>query len=435
MRHLDASRRARSAGDLEIAIVHASTAAELVRGLRDDHPDDPRQVQMLGGMLYNHAALLNDAGRHGDAVLALDESEEVYSGLKGEALPVPAWIADVRARRAFTQAIRGAGASALADAQSAVLGHRALDGVDDLDRARVLALGSDVLGAFGDPDLAVAAADHAVQIYLGHPAPGAPSAGLPVGLAGRHVAYLARAARVASLIRAARHPDSPAHGVRLDRTLRADRPDRPDPLEPFGPVPRLGGATDGNDDKNRQNAGNRAGPRIQTVLERRLRSSCPPVLTSSLAGALRSARARGNSGGDSVDRLYEIFARRPASRAPLVSLDRVPATATADSPPAFSYAVGLADLAAALTPADPVSAFRLGLEAHCIFAGSSPDSDPGRDGHAGEVWAETLLSCSRHTAAGDATFAADLASWAVRVRSRRRDPTAGDAAKAQPAVR
>jgi hypothetical protein len=381
MRLLRDARRAQAAGHLSAAITLQSTAHELVRALVADHPEDRRQAQMLGGILYNHASLLNEAGCHEEAIGALDESEEVYSGLSGEALPVDAWIADVRARRGITHAARGAGASALADAQSALLGYRMIDTVADLDVARVLALSSDVFGTFGDPDLAVATADFAIQVYTNHFEMCKFS---PRCLPSRHAGYFARAAEVSALIRAAHGYDQVGQAARPP-TGRAYPDDTP--------------------------------PRLTTVLKKRLFSTHPPALTNSFDTALRAAA---NKGGTTAERLHETLVRDAADRAVLVPLDRLSlSTATAAGPNvAGGWATGLANLAETLLPVDPTSGMRLGLEAHCLFAGypfAQTASKRGDLGDGGAVWARVLLSCrNRAESTGDTAFASDLAAWAAR---------------------
>ncbi|CAI7980843.1 conserved hypothetical protein [Frankia sp. Hr75.2] len=159
---LRGARGAGRGGDLHLAVTFQSNAGRLARVLHAQSPGDVRGAQLLGGVLYDLAALLHRAGSDGEAIRALEDSERAYATLAGRVPAAGGWISDVYARRAVLHAQRGCGASALADAQAALRARHVLDGADGADgpdEARTLALGSDVLGAFGDPDMAVAAAD------------------------------------------------------------------------------------------------------------------------------------------------------------------------------------------------------------------------------------------------------------------------------------
>ncbi len=86
-------------------------------------------------------------------------------------LDATSFLADVRARRAMTQAHRGHGATAVLEMDGAVIAYGQLvSGEDGLrhqpDFARVLAMNALILRRYGDPALAVASADAATQLFL-----------------------------------------------------------------------------------------------------------------------------------------------------------------------------------------------------------------------------------------------------------------------------
>ena len=147
------ARAAESAGDLATAIEGRLAAADL-RRRSGSGPE-------LGEVLYDLAGTLLRDGRADDAVAALDEAEDAYGLVPS--LRCADRVADVQVRRAVGYGLAGAGASAVVDAQSAVLHHR---GGKQRDLARALAVNADVLAAYGDPDLAVASADLAVRLFL-----------------------------------------------------------------------------------------------------------------------------------------------------------------------------------------------------------------------------------------------------------------------------
>jgi hypothetical protein len=136
-------------------------AARMARGLVAGAPGEQRYQRMLGGALYGLAATLNDAGDYAGAAGALTEARGAYARVR--APDIPFLVADVRMRRAVSLAASGAGISAAADAQAAVMTywdsadpHRVNDAY--LGLARTLMLACDIFGAFADPHIGLAAA-------------------------------------------------------------------------------------------------------------------------------------------------------------------------------------------------------------------------------------------------------------------------------------
>ncbi len=151
-----------SRGQMDLAVPLQREAEALGRGLLEEAPDEPRYVQGLASVLYGMGSTLTATGEADEAVELLDECEALY-----EQLPdTDAYRADVCARRGMAESARGFGPSAVLELDDAVDRYIRLDSRDDLDLARVLALGATVWHRHADPDLAVAAADAAIRIHL-----------------------------------------------------------------------------------------------------------------------------------------------------------------------------------------------------------------------------------------------------------------------------
>ncbi|WP_166354285.1 hypothetical protein [Phytoactinopolyspora limicola] len=164
---LEAGTEALSRGDIGGAIHHHRVAADAVRERMAAEPADAHHPLELGSVLSMLGELLMEAGAWGDAVDALDEAHEHLVAADAD----QPQVADVRMRRARAHTQLGHRASALVDAQAAVVvyqEHCTEDDVDPLalDLARVLAQCSLVTLTYGDPDAAAAAADHSIRIYL-----------------------------------------------------------------------------------------------------------------------------------------------------------------------------------------------------------------------------------------------------------------------------
>jgi hypothetical protein len=358
-------RRARAAareGRFTAAAAAQRAAADAVRTAA--RPGDTRADHTLGQVLGELADSLLSAGEPADAVGALDEAEDALGRLPRRH-PVADLVADVQVRRALAYGLAGAGASAVVDAQSAVLHRRAAGGPA---LARALAVNADVLAAYGDPDLAVGSADRAIRLYL------AREVDDPTD-----IAHLRRALAVAVAVHT-------AHG-------------RHDLADQAGAVARrIGGLT---------------GP-APTVLGTRPQA---PAFPATVASALDAARLRLDR---QPPRIGDRAVVRPAVDVELVvPLDRVlvplgPGDRATDA--AARLGAALARTAVQLLPLDPVRGARLGLEAHALLAGASRlESEVLRRQlpELGPAWASALLGCSRRAEADrDPELALDLAAWA-----------------------
>ena len=305
-----------------------------------------------GEVRYDRAGTLLDQGRPDEAIVVLDEAEEEYGRR-----------ADVQVRRALAYGLAGAGATALVEAQSAVLRHR---GGRRRELARALAVNADVLAAYGDPDLAVASADLAIRLFLRGRRPRADRA------------ELRRALAVAVAVHT-------AHG-RHDLAGQAGAVAR-----------RIGGL---------------AGP-APTVLEIRR-----PSLDVTVAAALtRLGRPPPLIGDRSV-------VRPAVALELLVPLDRVlgPAGCAAGGRAVDAAARLGRTLAALAIESDAAAGGRLGLEAHALLAGASRLGSELLSRQLptfGPPWAAALLACSRRAEADrDHALALDLAVWAAGVAGR-----------------
>jgi hypothetical protein len=149
-------------------------AASLARNLLADVPANEAYQRGLGGLLFMLAGALKILGQHDEAIAALTEAEGVYGLVR--AADAEFLIADVRLGRVQPHAATGACLSALTDAQAAVMTYvLAVDTgrVDDCYRstAWTLLLACDYLGAFGEPEVGLAAAREGLRMVL-HPSAG-----------------------------------------------------------------------------------------------------------------------------------------------------------------------------------------------------------------------------------------------------------------------
>ncbi|OAA18717.1 hypothetical protein UG55_110120 [Frankia sp. EI5c] len=365
-RLLGDARHADRAGNIYRAVTIQSSAVRIVVELHAESPGDRHLAQLLGGVQYDLAALCHRAGDLTAAVSALNAGEQIYAALVDQLPAAAGRLADVRIRRGVVHAAQGHGVSALADVRAALGGPQAADpAAAGPDGLRVLALGGDVLAAFGDPDLALVTVDNAVRAGLRSlAAPGTVRVG---AAAAPHPGYLARACRVAAVLRRARGPAETARARRL--AAAADR---------LGAVPAA------------------------TVVEQRLAGPNPPDLTLGLAAALRAAERHG---GD------------PRTSACLLAALDSPHSGPAQVPAARLSAM-LTRLAGEVLTGDLAVGMRLLLEAHCLRTAPATPAGPAR-AHAVEpadlTWARLLHTASRRlAAAGDTGLAVDLAGWAAR---------------------
>jgi hypothetical protein len=133
-------------------------------------PGDVRVRQGLASILYNLASMLVSTGDMAAAVPELDDCLNLYESLADAVADARLQCADVRARRGLAQAGLGRAASAIADADAAVLAYAVATGGDPdhplrRDLARVLSVNAAVLARQGDPGLAVTSADAALMYY------------------------------------------------------------------------------------------------------------------------------------------------------------------------------------------------------------------------------------------------------------------------------
>ncbi|WP_405062049.1 hypothetical protein OG474_10410 [Kribbella sp. NBC_01505] len=145
---------------------------ELARERAEGSPNHYEAKHLMAATQYELAGSLNASGRHEEALAALHEAQLGYTELSDAGvLDATSFLADVRARRAMTQAHRGRGATAVLEMDGAVISYGQLvSGEDGLrhqpDFARVLAMNALILRRYGDPALAVASADAATQLFL-----------------------------------------------------------------------------------------------------------------------------------------------------------------------------------------------------------------------------------------------------------------------------
>ena len=159
-------QRALLAGELDSAVVDFGDAAVLARQLVAENPGESRWLGALGNVLYSLGGALNGRGDYAESVSVLTEAEGAYRRVAAPGMVL--LTADVRLRRAAALAELGAGASAVIDAQAAVLGYirrASPDRVDEayLGLARALIMASDVFGAFADPAMALEAAQQGLS--------------------------------------------------------------------------------------------------------------------------------------------------------------------------------------------------------------------------------------------------------------------------------
>lgn len=163
---LERGQQAVLAGELDTAVSDLHEAGGLARQLLADAPGDERLLRGLGSVLYSLGAALTGRGDSAESAAVLAEAEDAYR--KVAAPDAALLLADVRLRRATSLALSGAGASAVTEAQSAVLTYIRRSSPDRVDEAylglaRSLMLASDVFGAFADPVTALAAAQQGLS--------------------------------------------------------------------------------------------------------------------------------------------------------------------------------------------------------------------------------------------------------------------------------
>jgi tetratricopeptide (TPR) repeat protein len=374
---IEQSDMARLRGATELALGLRIEAVERAEALSDQFPDDPRHLQTMAAALYAIGQIATDVGELVEAVEALDDCQALYEKLGQQDVLDPApFVCDVAARRARALSRWGRGASAVVDADRAVRGYRRLTSVatsDDpahLDLARVLSAAAVVQLQFGDPDLAVGAADSAIRIYLNRDRSATAADDLLV-----HGNYLAEALVVAELVHGVhgRAELSSTAGTYLSQMIsRAER---------------------------------RAAIReaVTTPSGTLLGDRAP--LSSTLAEAL-SGSGLGELASELTLPAVECAITVPSERC---SLERVPAAGA-------RLARSVAGLA------EPADELRVGLEAHWLLAAALETDAASLKlgfGDLGLEWLRALRACGTLLEdAGETDFALDLMSWAAGVGQR-----------------
>ncbi|MBO0783098.1 MAG: hypothetical protein J2P37_30145, partial [Ktedonobacteraceae bacterium] len=365
----------RLTGRHEEALPVQEALLKIARNLALAHPEDPEELLHVPDELYNLASSLMATGRCEEASKALQESEQKYLELSAAGVSgIDALVADVQARKGLAQGVLGYGASAVMALDSAVIVYRRLfTGRDDdphyMDLARVLALNAEVQWMHGDPDLAVASAESAIQLYSSriHNINNAPDAAMHWGylrtaasvaseihaaqgrinqaLTADHIAV--QAARSLAVFRTALHLQALARAVtRLGLRLEAEgRHDEAEPLLKEGAELDPSGALEATKRWESAKTGN-----ISTRV----------TLAASLAAAesvLGSDQVPNHLSSDLTGSSSRCLLATPSDRC--------------DPQLAPTFAQKLAEISVALLPSMQSEGLRLGLEAHFLFAVSS----------------------------------------------------------------
>jgi tetratricopeptide (TPR) repeat protein len=356
---------ARHAGDLDEAATHDREAERLFEALAADDPDEPAHLHALGAHRYSAGETHLYRGDPASAVAVLRRAEETYQALAARGLlpegHLGSMIADVRLRRARGLLQQGRNASALVESQEATLAYlRQWDGDAEhalaLDTARVLSWHAYLTACSGDPDLAVAAADTALRVYLARATELNTTAELQVV----HLPHFVLAARLAAVIHE-------AHG-RTDLSAAAAEMGSMD-VPSLVPVERL--------------------PTVDDIRQ-------APTLA------------------DALDRAGADGALRDQLTAPAVD-GRLLTSADRCAPgigPAMATRLG--QLAERVTD-DLAVLLRLSLEAHALLAHASESRDLSMRYNAGPwgaAWADLACRASQAShAAGLAELADDFGQW------------------------
>jgi hypothetical protein len=367
---VDKGHAALGRGDPAAAVPPLREAAAIGRQLLEAAPDDDQRAYALGRALYALANALTVTPDLPGAVAALDEAARCYGGLPGPA--GRALVADVRLRRARTRALQGAGASAVVDAQAAIVGYVRISTAERVDEhylgfARVAMWASDVLAAYGDPEVALAAAREGLSwavraVNDGIAVRDAALTGAMVQALSVEIALLERLGRGAETANAA------------------------------GALAFLGA------------------PRVRVLLDER----GVPGLSPDDGGVPAAVRTAGLLAPDPRGTLPDLLLRHPVGPVITPAFRAAPELLV----PAAEAAAG----AAVTLLANGVAAgLRLGLEAHYLFAFVHEEvvdgrfaADP-RTERSGLTWCRLLAGlATRAEAGGDGALARDLAGWGVR---------------------
>lgn len=403
-------------GRADEAVPYQQRILDLAAEWARRRPDHYEAQHLLSATQYDLADSLNAMGRHDDALAALHEAQLGYTELaEAGALDSTAFLADIRARRAMTQAHRGYGATAVLEMDGAVIAYGALvggpAGPSHLpDFARVLAMNALVMRRYGDPDLARDSADAAVQLFL--------------QLADRinddpqafsYARHLCAAAAVSADVHAARD--------RLDLALEADEIG-------LTTADTLADSDSATDLRTLVAALTRKGKHLrmagriiegETCLQSAFATDAETAeqvagelelgIPPSLMIALQNAEHKLGP--------FEQYHRLVALTVPTPGMTLATVSGRCDPESAATRAVELAELVRPMLSHDVETALTLGLEAHYLFAISSE-----RESHRMRYqtstyaphWARVLLDISEACqAAGQLEMALDLAGWSAEV--------------------
>jgi hypothetical protein len=298
-------------------------------------------------------------------------------------------IADDWMRSAVAHAERGAGATAVLDAQAAMFAYRQEAAtVAPLDAARVLTVGGSVLAQYGDPDLASAAAGAAIDLYWENLQEVEAS-----GAGYEHFAYLAMAASVAEAVHTSQG--------RMDEARMA-----------FEVAEGVVVTSENDESRNSPTAGpvrtwpiagmpDWARVSFRTALETAEQQGGNPQLARSLRAALVRPDFSDTPGWfTSLDRVLVPHGLR--------GLDLIP-----------RFANELAESAHRVLGSDPRAALRLVLETHYLLMGAWSLGSPALNNPTDDlvlIWASVLeLGILCANACEDPALAADLDKWRGRV--------------------
>jgi tetratricopeptide (TPR) repeat protein len=389
---------------------------ELARERAEGHPNHYEAKHLMAATQYELAGSLNAANRHEEALAALHEAQLGYTELsEAGVIDVTSFLADVRGRRAMTQAHRGRGATAVLEMDGAVIAYGQLVGGPDglkhqPDFARVLAMNSLILRRYGDPALAVASADAATQLFLQLADQINES---PQSLS--YARYLCTATAVSADVHAAEG--------RLDLAIEADEIG-------LTTADTLADSDSATDMRTLVAALTRKGKHLAQIGRLMESESCLRTaydtdaetaarvveeldrgLPLTLVAALENAEIKLGP--------FEQYHRLWALSEPAPGMTLATVSGRTDPESAAVRAAELAELVQPLLPQDADAALTLGLEAHYLFAISSERESLRMRYETAKyapIWARLLLEISEaYYQAGRLEMALDLGGWCAEV--------------------
>jgi tetratricopeptide (TPR) repeat protein len=420
----------RQAGNHAAALPRFTEAMAIAAQLAEANPGDHRPARQRASILYSLGSVHLALDNYADAVTALDECEQVYQDLgSGGVVDAGRLIADVKARRARVKLAQGRGVSAILDLDEAVVSYRMLfTGSDNdenaLDLARVLTFNAEAQFVCGDPDVAVASADHAIRLYLSRAAAANNDPRGP----GMHTGYFCQAAELAAEI----------HGIygRFEPAVAAGEM----VIEMLRPNAGPGGSPAGR--RWLATALARKSVHLEATGERRHRREASSLMAESIAldavagPAKKLSWERARARGMQVT-LTEALAVADRELGPgrvrpqlleVVTAPAMQGTIVGPSDrcaPQLGAGFGseLAGIAVDLLPRAPDAGLRIGVEAHSLLAVCSRENPPYlryQFAEFGVPWARLLLACCQSLAAMDdqawaLPLAIDLVGWNISV--------------------